>query len=516
MNDDIKYAGFWRRWGALTIDSSILSIVSFIINLIFSILPEDSLLVVILLLVILITSYCGYFIYFNGSTRMATPGKIIAGIVVTDIKLQRISYLRSAGRFFATILSYLTLFIGFLICAFTKQKRCLHDYVAGTVVVDTGKSKPYFVLLVVIIIIASIASSFLLPSSMLPGGSRDFGIETKDRRTTFSNYFDPDDIKNLGKKAKIVSNNDVPVFEKMFETKVVPECKLYINRISPLGNYTPAPILNITSITDSRGRNILDKKKPVKLEPISTHNKNGKNNFYSGYIEIPIVSNKKCSHIYQIKGTSQTSVLQKVYVIELDTSSDIDVPYSIREDKNLILKKPDISSMFDDLQPFELIHTLNRDMNFIAYNKDNVELTQHLALSEKLSRGIRGRFDKSKNEYISKEYVTTKESFNTKIEDSVSKLVIEIPIKIKTKNIPFSLDIKPSKSLVPNAEIENFNNYLDLAIKGNPEAQYLVGYIYSQGKVVEKDIRKTIYWLQESSNNGFEKAKTALEQLQTK
>ncbi|MND07279.1 RDD family protein [compost metagenome] len=42
---------------------------------------------------------------------------------------------RAAGRYFATLLSSLTLLIGFVIAAFDEQKRALHDHVADTRVI---------------------------------------------------------------------------------------------------------------------------------------------------------------------------------------------------------------------------------------------------------------------------------------------------------------------------------------------------------------------------------------------
>jgi uncharacterized RDD family membrane protein YckC len=43
----------------------------------------------------------------------------------------------AVGRFFAKILSSLTLCIGFLIAAFDREKRSLHDHICGTRVVYT-------------------------------------------------------------------------------------------------------------------------------------------------------------------------------------------------------------------------------------------------------------------------------------------------------------------------------------------------------------------------------------------
>jgi len=46
----------------------------------------------------------------------------------------RISFGRATGRFFARIISGLTLGIGYLMVAFTEKKQALHDMIAGTLV----------------------------------------------------------------------------------------------------------------------------------------------------------------------------------------------------------------------------------------------------------------------------------------------------------------------------------------------------------------------------------------------
>jgi RDD family len=46
----------------------------------------------------------------------------------------RISFGRATERYFAKILSALTLGIGYLMVGWTKQKRGLHDFIAGTLV----------------------------------------------------------------------------------------------------------------------------------------------------------------------------------------------------------------------------------------------------------------------------------------------------------------------------------------------------------------------------------------------
>jgi uncharacterized RDD family membrane protein YckC len=71
----------------------------------------------------------------ESSGSQATVGKMMCGLRVTDTQGQRISFGRATGRYFAKILSALTLFIGYLMVGWTRQKRGLHDFIAGTLVI---------------------------------------------------------------------------------------------------------------------------------------------------------------------------------------------------------------------------------------------------------------------------------------------------------------------------------------------------------------------------------------------
>jgi uncharacterized RDD family membrane protein YckC len=68
------------------------------------------------------------------SPWQATLGKLALGLRVTDEYGQRISFLRATGRHFAKYLSWMTIFIGFIMVAFTERRQALHDFIAGTLV----------------------------------------------------------------------------------------------------------------------------------------------------------------------------------------------------------------------------------------------------------------------------------------------------------------------------------------------------------------------------------------------
>ena len=127
----LRYRGFWIRVAAYIVDAIILGIAAAIIE---RVLPPT-----IGALVALVV----YWVYFAGmesSAVQATLGKMTCGIAVADARGRRISFARASGRTFAKILSSLTLGIGYLMVAWTRRKQGLHDFIAGTVVIDADQA----------------------------------------------------------------------------------------------------------------------------------------------------------------------------------------------------------------------------------------------------------------------------------------------------------------------------------------------------------------------------------------
>jgi uncharacterized RDD family membrane protein YckC len=130
------YAGFWRRVAAVIIDGLLLSVVT--VPLTFAVGGGDT-------YADAARSSAGstistlvswlYYALMESSAKQATVGKMALGILVTDLEGGRIGFGRATGRYFAKILSALTLGIGFLMAAFTQRKQGLHDLIAGTLVV---------------------------------------------------------------------------------------------------------------------------------------------------------------------------------------------------------------------------------------------------------------------------------------------------------------------------------------------------------------------------------------------
>jgi uncharacterized RDD family membrane protein YckC len=162
MNEqEPHYAGFWRRNAAYVIDYFVISI--FLLILLLSVAAlgfwsglHNHLGVIdqVNQLEIWINIFLGlslllYFAGMESSAKQATLGKMAAGLVVTDLQGERLTFLRAVGRNLAKFLSALVLGIGFLMAAFTKRKQGLHDKAAGALVVKQNKSRVFKVLLLI-------------------------------------------------------------------------------------------------------------------------------------------------------------------------------------------------------------------------------------------------------------------------------------------------------------------------------------------------------------------------------
>ncbi len=143
---EVRKAGFWIRLAAWVVDLACLFLVT-----------------IALALAALITIYLGgqlggeindqvmalagyssaaivmlsgvvYFTIFIGSCGQ-TPGKMLFRLKVVRVDGQEMTYGRALLRSLCWILSLLLFSSGFLMIAFTRQKRGLHDMLAGTSVI---------------------------------------------------------------------------------------------------------------------------------------------------------------------------------------------------------------------------------------------------------------------------------------------------------------------------------------------------------------------------------------------
>lgn len=138
------HPGFWLRLIAHVIDSLLVQVVVFIAAIVFGfgvglamvasgIANKDVLGgigTVVGVAIGFLASWL-YYAVFESSPKQGTPGKLACGFVVTDMNGNRISFGKATARYFAMILSAMTLGVGFIMCAFTEKKQCLHDVIAG-------------------------------------------------------------------------------------------------------------------------------------------------------------------------------------------------------------------------------------------------------------------------------------------------------------------------------------------------------------------------------------------------
>lgn len=131
------FAGFDQRVTAAAIDWLIVTGFCVIPVLITVILTPKELMSTILSLSLFILIPLCYFIYhmiMESSSKQGTHGKQILKIKVCDMNGEPLTPAHAAGRNLAKVFSVLTLFAGYLIAFFNKKQQCLHDMIAGTLV----------------------------------------------------------------------------------------------------------------------------------------------------------------------------------------------------------------------------------------------------------------------------------------------------------------------------------------------------------------------------------------------
>jgi uncharacterized RDD family membrane protein YckC len=150
-----RFAGFWRRLLAYTVDNIIINIIFFILTVIITTAfilgsmsgssrtwitnltnPANITSLFLLTLAFYTVISTAYFTYFHG-IKGRTPGKMLLGLQVLSTDGTPISFgtafLRSVGYLVSSLL--FTIPLGFIWAAFDKRKQGWHDKIAGTVVI---------------------------------------------------------------------------------------------------------------------------------------------------------------------------------------------------------------------------------------------------------------------------------------------------------------------------------------------------------------------------------------------
>jgi uncharacterized RDD family membrane protein YckC len=76
-----------------------------------------------------------YHMVMESSVKQGTYGKQMLKIKVVDLYGDRLTFGKAMARNLYKIFSVMTFFIGYLFAFFNKQQQCLHDMMAGTVVI---------------------------------------------------------------------------------------------------------------------------------------------------------------------------------------------------------------------------------------------------------------------------------------------------------------------------------------------------------------------------------------------
>jgi len=133
-----NFASFWFRFLAALIDACIIIVPAMILGGLIGVWgmvwdDSDSITTLKIQAVSLLFGIL-YEAIFLSSGWMATPGKRLLGIKVTDLSGNPISFWRGVGRSAGKLISSI-LFIGYIMAAFTKNKQALHDLMASTFVI---------------------------------------------------------------------------------------------------------------------------------------------------------------------------------------------------------------------------------------------------------------------------------------------------------------------------------------------------------------------------------------------
>jgi uncharacterized RDD family membrane protein YckC len=148
---EVQYAGFWKRFAASLIDGLIMGALQTVVQVILTIVGvinvsdrqagpgaeefERYISAVLILSGVMFVVQIFYFAIMESSSRQATLGKMVLGIVVTDAEGKRIPFGRAIGRNLGKIISTIILLIGYFMIAFTRKKQGAHDIMADCLVV---------------------------------------------------------------------------------------------------------------------------------------------------------------------------------------------------------------------------------------------------------------------------------------------------------------------------------------------------------------------------------------------
>jgi len=179
----LPYGGFWVRLAAHVVDGFIISIGVFVIAFVLGLAAAmlgggggDAASIGITVAMVLLGQF--YHAYFVSSEKMATPGKRLCGLYVTDLEGHRLGFGHALGRNLAALASYLTLYIGFIMAGFTERKQALHDKIAGTLVHRQPGSSAVIVIVIVLVLFFGVFVIGILAAVAIPA-YQDYTVRAK-------------------------------------------------------------------------------------------------------------------------------------------------------------------------------------------------------------------------------------------------------------------------------------------------------------------------------------------------
>ncbi len=180
MAQDQSYGGFWVRLVALMLDNAIVFIIMLAALLgmaaVFTTVGMEGLIPWIANLVVIFLPFL-YWPVLESSGWQATVGKRIMGLQVTDADGGRLSFMHALMRMLAKFVSSIPLGLGFVVAAFTARKQALHDLIVKTLVVRSGPSHLWKIVLALIIGLVLMAASAagLFYYAIMPMFKKTFG-----------------------------------------------------------------------------------------------------------------------------------------------------------------------------------------------------------------------------------------------------------------------------------------------------------------------------------------------------
>mgnify|MGYP000479082943 CR=1 FL=1 len=129
-----RYAGFWVRAGARIIDGILIAIVQYALIFAVAGLGSETAVSVGVSGLIYFLVHPTYETWMTVKHR-ATLGKLALGLRILRTDGTVLTSRRALGRYFAQLLSQVTLCIGYLMAAFDDRKQSLHDRLCDTVVI---------------------------------------------------------------------------------------------------------------------------------------------------------------------------------------------------------------------------------------------------------------------------------------------------------------------------------------------------------------------------------------------